>query len=328
MEYKDTRLPNEEELKTLKNGYIMAQSNSLNDLNEIYKKMLDEKEYLLSQNIANTHPKLIQNLEQCIANMSAILNATNKEKSEQKSNKNSFSGFRFKTASNDDLENNNTSENGNQNDAQLEQNGQSEPPKPNDENESIEGDTQPSEIPDENSDVGIISPNENSEQGDTKLNENANSPTSQQLNRQNRGRPFRQNSIAKIFSNFPLNFDKIKERQKEKISQQASSKINNGTPSTQEGLLSEKSLKVSQPNPNYPPCNTPNCEPPRPPFPEPFPPRPEHKGCDPHKKMVTKELDIIRLLLLYMALRPNCPYTYRLCTIAQEHLEILGEMLE
>lgn len=327
MEYKDTILPNEEELRTLKNGYILAQKNSLDDLSEIYKKMLEERDYLLSQNLSAKHPKLLQNLEQSIDNMGAILEAYNKEKRGQKSSSNSFSAFRPRTASSEDLESDNTLENANQNDDSLEQNGQSEPPKA----EENEDTAPPSYEPNRNKNANDFSPDESGQQNNKLTNENTNSSTAQQSKHQNRGRPFRQNSIAKVFSNFPLNFDKIKERQKEKISQQKSSKTNSGTPSTQ-----EKTLKTNRPNPPYPPCDMPNCDR-RPPFPPewntpkpPFPPspKPPQSGCDPHKKMVTKELDIIRLLLLYMALRPNCPYTYRLCTIAQDHLEILGEMLE
>lgn len=69
---------------------------------------------------------------------------------------------------------------------------------------------------------------------------------------------------------------------------------------------------------------TPDCHPPFPPI----PPKPFPTPCDPHKKLITNELDIIRLLLLYMALKPHCPYTHRICTLAQEHLEVLGELVE
>lgn len=329
MEYKDNILPNEEELKTLKNGYIVAQKNSLNDLNEIYKKMLEERDYLLSQDLSVKHPRLLQNLEQSIANMGAILEASDKEKRGQKSSQNSFSAFRPRTASTDEATNDESLENN-------QQNGQSEPPK-TEENENFEGVTQPSDVPNMNDNANNFSPDESVQQNNGQTNENANSSTTQQAKRQNRGRPFRQNPIAKVFSNFPLNFDKLKEQQKERLSQQSTGKTNNSTPYTQEPSLAQKTLKQNQPRPHYPPCNMPNCAHNEPPFPPewdsprpPFPPKPlpSQNECDPHKKIVTKELDIIRLLLLYMALRPNCPYTYRLCTVAQNHLEILGEILE
>lgn len=270
MEYKDTILPNEEEMRTLKNGYILAQKNSLDDLNEIYKKMLEEREYLLSQKLSTRHPKMLESLEQCIANMGAILEASDKEKRGQK---NSQNPFRPKTASSEDLARDN--------------------PAPQSEEEKGE---------EYSSDENLAeNPNQNNEQSENESGEER-PPQPQQSKLQNRGRPFRQNPLAKIFSNFPLNFDKIRNRNSNAVSQNH--------------------------QPPIPPCNTPNCKPPFAPFPpSPMPPHYEPNDCDPHKKMITKELDIIRLILLYMALRPNCPYTYRLCNIAQDHLEILGEMV-
>lgn len=49
--------------------------------------------------------------------------------------------------------------------------------------------------------------------------------------------------------------------------------------------------------------------------------------CDPREKCVTNQLDILRLMLLFMTLRPTCRYLPRMCRIATTQLDILGEMM-
>ncbi len=50
-------------------------------------------------------------------------------------------------------------------------------------------------------------------------------------------------------------------------------------------------------------------------------------GRRPHNRLVTNQIDIIRLLLLYMALRPNCRYCSRLATISSDELEVLSAII-
>ena len=50
-------------------------------------------------------------------------------------------------------------------------------------------------------------------------------------------------------------------------------------------------------------------------------------SCNPRKKMVTNELDILRLLLLYIALRPHNRHIGILSSIASEQLEILTYLI-
>lgn len=68
----------------------------------------------------------------------------------------------------------------------------------------------------------------------------------------------------------------------------------------------------------------------RPPYPQypqkPFPPEPPR--CKPHEKCVTNQMEILRLMLLFMALRPTCRYLPRICRVANTQLDILGEILE
>lgn len=59
----------------------------------------------------------------------------------------------------------------------------------------------------------------------------------------------------------------------------------------------------------------------------PYPPHPHEPQCDPREKCVTNQLDILRLMLLFMTLRPNCRYLPRFCRIASTQLDILSEMV-
>lgn len=48
-----------------------------------------------------------------------------------------------------------------------------------------------------------------------------------------------------------------------------------------------------------------------------------HKKCEPHDIIIGSQIDIIRLLLLYIALRPNCKYLSRIAHITNEQFESL-----
>lgn len=46
-------------------------------------------------------------------------------------------------------------------------------------------------------------------------------------------------------------------------------------------------------------------------------------GCEPHDIILSGQCDIVRMILLYMMLRPNCRYISRLCNVANDQFEIL-----
>lgn len=46
-------------------------------------------------------------------------------------------------------------------------------------------------------------------------------------------------------------------------------------------------------------------------------------GCKPHDIILSDQCDIVRMILLYMMLRPNCRYISRLCNVANDQFEIL-----
>lgn len=48
-----------------------------------------------------------------------------------------------------------------------------------------------------------------------------------------------------------------------------------------------------------------------------------HRPCNEHDHIMGSQIDIIRLLLLYIALRPNCKYLSRIATIANDQFENL-----
>lgn len=65
---------------------------------------------------------------------------------------------------------------------------------------------------------------------------------------------------------------------------------------------------------------------PNPPCP-PHQPQPKPSPCDPKDMILYHECDIISLLLLYMALRPNNPHSHRICTLAESHFNILRNLI-
>ena len=49
--------------------------------------------------------------------------------------------------------------------------------------------------------------------------------------------------------------------------------------------------------------------------------------CNPKRKFVTNQLDLIRLLLIFMSLRPTCHYHQCLCRISNDQFSVLSAML-
>lgn len=45
--------------------------------------------------------------------------------------------------------------------------------------------------------------------------------------------------------------------------------------------------------------------------------------CDPHDKMVTGQIDLLRLLVLFISLHPHCGYSSKICGIASEQFDVL-----
>ena len=48
-----------------------------------------------------------------------------------------------------------------------------------------------------------------------------------------------------------------------------------------------------------------------------------HNHCDPRNEIRHHQIDIIRLFLLYLMLRPNCKYMSRVAQIANDQFDIL-----
>ena len=53
-----------------------------------------------------------------------------------------------------------------------------------------------------------------------------------------------------------------------------------------------------------------------------------HNSCEPRNILIGSQIDIIRLLLLYMALRPNCRYISRIASMTNDQFDILLNIQE
>ena len=52
-----------------------------------------------------------------------------------------------------------------------------------------------------------------------------------------------------------------------------------------------------------------------------------HPLCTPEKDILSRQIDIVRLLILYLQLRPHYPYCYRICSIANTQFDILSTLI-
>lgn len=49
--------------------------------------------------------------------------------------------------------------------------------------------------------------------------------------------------------------------------------------------------------------------------------------CNPKDKLVTNQIDLLRLLLLYITLRPHNPCTHRICNVCTEQFDVLMQLI-
>jgi len=54
----------------------------------------------------------------------------------------------------------------------------------------------------------------------------------------------------------------------------------------------------------------------------------EHDNCDKGRKLVTGQIDILRLLILFISLRPRCAYLPSICKIADEQFGVLIQLID
>lgn len=59
-----------------------------------------------------------------------------------------------------------------------------------------------------------------------------------------------------------------------------------------------------------------------------IPHHPPHHICTPEREILSRQIDIVRLLILYLQLRPNYPYCYRICSIASTQFDILSTLID
>ena len=54
-----------------------------------------------------------------------------------------------------------------------------------------------------------------------------------------------------------------------------------------------------------------------------YPPHHIRPDCNPHDKMVTGQIDLLRLLVLFISLHPHCGFNTKICNIATEQFDVL-----
>lgn len=57
-----------------------------------------------------------------------------------------------------------------------------------------------------------------------------------------------------------------------------------------------------------------------------FESHPRHE-CDSDKKMITMQIDLLRLMILFISLRPKCPYLSKICSIADNQFSVLLSLI-
>ena len=322
MNYQDFCTLSEKEYAIMKQNYDTLILNETADLQEILQKMIEQRENLSALNDNGKYNDILRKLDENIKDLENLVavnksNISSKDllsklpylKGLKKAKKLDTDGAISPIRSNDEIRQHNemagVQPNTPEPNAQTPMdNGAISP------NLGFDADNIPTETP-ANPPITNTPANENTNMADETPIQNGNIPsTTPAQNTNKRNSPMQSNPISNFIKQFNVNISKMFGVSRTKGAQKKDT--------------SPKKCEVTNPN-FFQPYTYPDLESPigyrdR---------RWEHREhCDPRNEIKHHQIDIIRLFLLYLMLRPNCKYMSRVAQIANDQFDILLMVME
>ena len=304
MKYDDYARLSDENYKIMKQSYENVITEETADLQEILEKLIKQRKTLHSNNSDNKYDEMLEKLDNNIADLNSLISGN----LSQVASKNSafipnYYGLRSKKL---DLGNDAIS------------------PIRSHQEMLAHGDTTPTQP---------STPSDNNQNGNSDSNVPQNGTTTP--NTPKRNSPMQGSALSNIIKQLNVGANRIlgcnrKQRtinsnnlasQNTQVSSQNHYNKTTKNPNNSQSQIRPSNLSemnnIFMPYPMTPPKYDYMHRPPHHPRPN------MSHGCKPHDIILSDQCDIVRMILLYMMLRPNCRYISRLCNVANDQFEIL-----
>lgn len=311
MNYQDFCTLSEKEYAIMKQNYDTLILNETADLQEILQKMIEQREYLSGLNDNGRYDDILRKLDENIKDLESLIavnksNISSKDllsklpylKGLKKAKKLDTDGAFSPIRSNDEINRHNEM-------SSSQPSTPSPTPTPNDAISPILSDE--NNLP--NMDNLGSSPNGNMPTNEIPMQNGSTPSETPAQNTNKRNSPMQSNPISNFIKQFNVNISKM---------------FGGAKKSTQKKDASPKNCEMNNQN-FFQPYTYPDLE-------SPFEHRERHREprehCDPRNEIRHHQIDIIRLFLLYLMLRPNCKYMSRVAQIANDQFDILLMVME
>lgn len=337
--YNDYQLADNLSAKAMRQKFQSLQGLEGKDIAEIYEKLAEQREFLKENNHNGEYDKIITKIDESLAELDEILKHENIEKPAYKAG--NLMGFlarqKHKSRAQNTMDNTAESiapnETANE-DSDMENTGENAdiipPTDSNPDGLDISEDANNDGL--DSGSNGSSDSGENQQNGDTLPNNNVTKPQ----NTYKRNFPMPGSILYRLSQSLFVSRHSQQSKKEHTHLQNRSNTYSNLAyeAQTHSNALQHTNNFPYPPIHNNLPCDRP-CNPQypnaRPHDPQGIPPMHEwayNSHCDPREKCVTNQLDILRLMLLFMTLRPTCRYMPRMCRVATTQLDILGEMMK
>lgn len=318
MKYNDSQIMSDNAYIKCQSAYEKLSANTVHDLSEILEKLESQKKAIMSANLSSNNSQILDGINDSIKGLKSILYA-NTYTTQKNNALNSKSAQKFSqkySAQNVDIPPYTYSENRSDSISEY-MDGNTPNNTPNNAPLTTPNSPQnmvPNSAVESPSSISPTTPSQ--ETSPTPVPSDNISPNNRTENRTrvfSRSCPQQGNFIAKLLSQFKVN--SRPNHTQTKISVKA-----HNTWHTAHSIHSEilhKSIE-KQSTYNYPPFK---------PYNEQYHHSKSPKHCTPEQDILSRQIDIVRLLILYLQLRPNYPYCYRICGIASTQFDILSTLI-
>ena len=304
MKYDDYARLSDENYKIMKQSYENVITEETADLQEILEKLIKQRKTLHSNNSGNKYDEMLEKLDNNIADLNSLISGN----LSQVASKNSafipnYYGLRSK---------------------KLDLGDDAISPIRSHQEMLAHGDTTPTQP---------STPSDNNQNGNSYINVPQNGTTTP--NTPKRNSPMQGSALSNIIKQLNVGANRIlgcnrKQRtinsnnlasQNTQVSSQNHYNKTTQNPNNSQSQIRPSNLSemnnIFMPYPMTPPKYDYMHRPPHHPRPN------MSHGCKPHDIILSDQCDIVRMILLYMMLRPNCRYISRLCNVANDQFEIL-----
>lgn len=301
MNYNDSQIMSDNAYIKCQSAYSKLSANTLHDLGEILEKLESQKKAIISANLETNPTNIIASIDDSILALKGIINSTQHHTQSTSKNINKFSSipdtlepYTYSESRADSISNYMDSAPPNETNTEPKNNQPNIPANPPNPTNPDSVSAPPSTATPDTSSKNIATRNTTS-----------------------RGYPQQGSIITRLLSQLQIN--KAPNPTKVKSTR---TQTQHTTHSIHNAILGNKNAVL-----NFPIYDSKHTDTHYPTNPYLHPTKPNPPPCTAEKDILSRQIDIVRLLILYLQLRPHYPYCYRICSIANVQFDILSTLI-